>query len=90
MKAVLRSDKHVKPAEVEFRLLTIEEIKTAQHVWVLDRNGRAAEVKVTSVKTWKRRADVEVHLQFGLYEHFFVTCKDGQNEELFARVYSED
>jgi hypothetical protein len=69
--------------------LTIEEVKTTSHAWILDRNGCAAKVKLTSVKTWKRRSDVEVHCRYGLYEFFVITCKDGENTVLFARVYPE-
>ncbi len=77
IQAILGSDKRKNPAMVNFRTLTIEEVKSASHVWLLDRNGKAVQVKVTSVKTWKRRSDVEVHCKYGLYEYFVITCKAG-------------
>jgi hypothetical protein len=36
---------------------------------VCDDNGRIAEVKITSVKTWKTRPDVGVGWKYGLYEY---------------------
>lgn len=67
-KAASRYDK--KSTEKEYRLLTLEECKKLSgHCDVIDRNGKIAHVKITSLKTWKTRQDVKVGWKFGLYEY---------------------
>lgn len=72
--AFLRSDKKVKPTGRLYRFLTYKECRALpSHAEILDRSGRVATVKITSIKTWKTRPDLEIHCKFGLYEFFEVT-----------------
>ena len=75
MKTTMRSDKRKNPQQVEYEFLTFAECKSLHgHACILDRQGKIANVKITSVKTWKTRPDeLEVHCKFGLYEYFVVT-----------------
>jgi hypothetical protein len=90
MKTSMRGDNHIHPQEVEYRFLTNEECRKLgdgwnNHVHILDRHGKIAQVKVTSVKTWKTRDDIEVNCKFGLYEYFTVRMSnDSPNTELVA------
>lgn len=70
--AKLRSDKRKNPTYRNYRRLTFDEVKSSngKHVLCLDRNGDIANVHITSIKTWKTRPEIEVHYQFGLYEHY--------------------
>lgn len=71
-----RSDKQKTPVMHNFDLLSWDEIKaikTGDTILILDRHECAAPVKVTSVKTWKRRPDVDIHCKFGLYEFFVIS-----------------
>lgn len=68
--ASLRSDKRVNPEVKSYRFLTLAECKALHgHCLVIDRNGKIANVAITSVKTWKTRPDVKVGWKFGLYEY---------------------
>ena len=73
IKAALRSDRHVKPTMRTYRRMTAGELVARRTYESLDRNGKVANVKVTSIKTWKTRSDIEVHCQFGKYEHWTET-----------------
>lgn len=65
-----RSDKSRVPETRQYQFLTIEECKSLRgHCDVVDKNGKIANVKITSVKTWKTRRDVLVGWKFGLYEY---------------------
>jgi hypothetical protein len=69
--AAYRSDRRTYPAKRSYRYLTVAEVKALQpgsRVKVLDQNGRVAEVKITSIKTWKTRPDVQIGWKFGMYE----------------------
>lgn len=35
----------------------------------IDINGFLRDVKITSIKTWKTRSDIEIHWKYGLYEY---------------------
>jgi hypothetical protein len=91
--ASYRSDRHVHPQAVNYRILTNEECRHlahSAHCHILDRAGRIAQVKITSVETWKRKPDVIVHCQYGLYEYFTVRISpDRPNSELIALVEVE-
>lgn len=77
--ASLRSDRRKYPETRLYRYLSYQELKDKQnyyrsnHILLLDQNGKVARVKVTSIKTWKRKPDLEIHCQFGLYEFFVET-----------------
>jgi len=88
IKTSLRSDKRKNPEVKEYRYLSNEECRNLRgHAQILDRNGKVANVKITSVKTWKTRSDIEVKCQFGLYEYFTVRLSDQtQNSELVTEV----
>lgn len=83
-----RYDKRVNPEIREYRILTNEECKKLSgHALILDQSGKVARIKITSVKTWKTRPDIEVKCQFGLYEWFTVRLSDKvQNTELVEEV----
>lgn len=71
-----QGDKHKHPETKNVRYMTIDDakqLKYGDHVLVLDQSGCYAICKVTSVKTWKRKPEVVVHLKYGLYEHFTET-----------------
>jgi hypothetical protein len=75
----MRGDNRKSPEIVKFEILTTDECKALTgHAHILDRVGKVARVKITSVKTWKRRPDVEVRCQYGLYEHFKITITPTQ------------
>lgn len=80
--ASLRSDRHVNPEVKSYRFLTLEECKSLHgHSLVIDRNGKIANVAITSIKTWKTRQDVQIGWKFGLYEFGkdTFTCDDDNN-----------
>lgn len=60
---------------IELRPITFEEalnLRYRDEVYILDREGRAARIRVNSkVKTWKREPGrIEIGFAFGLYEKF--------------------
>lgn len=74
----LHSDKkHKSPVMV--REYTLSELKTLSgHCLFVTRFGDLATVKVTSVKTWKRRLnDVTIGLKYGMYEYFKAEYVNG-------------
>lgn len=75
-----RGDKHKHPKTIRVRELTFQELQTirsGQHIDLLDKNGQLASVKVTSVKTWKRRPkDFDINCKYGLYEYFAIHVRD--------------
>jgi len=71
--AALRSDKRKTPTMHTYETVKAGDVVNGRTYWSLGDNGRAANVKVTSVKTWKTRPDIEIHLQFGMYEHWVET-----------------
>lgn len=67
--AISRYDKSTHPTTQNYRFLTLAECKALSgRAQAIDRHGRIANVKITSVKTWKTRPDVRVGWKFGLYE----------------------
>ena len=90
---IMRSDKRKNPEQVEYEVLTFAECKSLHgHACILDRQGKIANVKITSVKTWKTRPDeIEVHCKFGLYEYFVVTVTaERPNTELVRIVEKQE
>jgi len=87
----LRSDKRKNPAMVTVQYLTFEEVKALKnHAQVLDRHCKVAEVKITSIKTWKTRPNiVEVHCKYGMYEFFSETVTRETQQTFFVKVISE-
>jgi len=92
IKTSLRSDKRVNPEVREYRILTNAECRNLRgHAEILDCNGKVARVKITSVKIWKTRSDIEVKCQFGLYEYFTVRLSDNTfNTELVTEVLDDE
>lgn len=84
MEAKLRSDRKVNPTMREYRILSNEKCRILSgHCGILDRNGNIAQVKITSVKTWKRNNDIEVNCKYGMYEYFTIRISDtNPNTEL--------
>jgi hypothetical protein len=82
-----RSDKRKNPELANFRRITFEEAKNLcqnRRYPIIDKNGNWAEVKITSVKTWKRDPErLEVHCQYGLYEYFTLN-ENNYNEILIS------
>lgn len=39
------------------------------HCQAIDIYGKLRNVKITSIKTWKTRSDIEIHWKYGLYEY---------------------
>lgn len=76
----MRGDRHKHPKAIRVRESTFQELQTirsGQHIDLLDKNGQLARVKVTSVKTWKRRPnDLDINCKYGLYEYFAIRVRD--------------
>lgn len=91
MQAVMRSDKRKNPQPVECELLTFEECKALTgHAYILDRYGKIARVKITSVKTWKTRPnEIEVHCKFGLYEYFTLSIDEHSPNKELVRIVED-
>ena len=91
MKTTMRSDKRKNPESVEYEVLTFAECKALSgHAYILDRQGKIANVKITSVKTWKTRPnEIEVHCKFGLYEYFTVTIDSHSPNKEMVRIVSQ-
>lgn len=86
----LRSDKRKSPTMYKVEYLTYDECKVlGSHAKVLDKNGKIADVKITSVKTWKRRADVEIHCKYGMYEFFSETVTPDRQQSLFVKIIDD-
>ena len=71
----LRGSRLKVPARIELRHITFEEALSLGHrdnVFVVDRQGRAATVRVNSaVKRWKTDPTrIEISFAFGMYEKF--------------------
>lgn len=85
-----RGDNRKSPEIVKVRRMTYDELKTWHpNLDILDRNGKMAHVKVTSVKTWKRRPDVEIHCKYGLYEYFTVTVTPDRQQNEFVKIIDD-
>ena len=73
MKTVLRSDRRKNPETVEYEYLTFDECRALaheSHCHILDQQGKIAQVKITSVKTWKTRPnELLIGWKYGLYEY---------------------
>lgn len=65
-----RYDYRKEQAQRLYRFATLEECKhLSGTVNALGKDGKVANVKITSLKTWKTRPDVKVGWKFGLYEY---------------------
>lgn len=71
--STMRADRRVHPQQVTYEFLTFDECKalaSESHCDVLDRYGRIAMVKITSVKTRKTRPnELLIGWKFGMYEY---------------------
>jgi hypothetical protein len=92
MQAKMRSDKRKKPQMYEYEYLSYEECRALNnHAYILDQYLNIASVKITSVKTWKTRDDVEIRCKYGMYEFFTVEISSSSpNTELIKLVEKED
>ena len=86
--AKMRSDRSVNPQRFYYRILTNDECRVLSgHAYILDRAGDIAQVKVTSIKTWKTRPEFEVHCKYGLYEFFTIRMDPNTpNTELITLI----
>ncbi len=72
----LRSSRKKVKDTINLRQITLDEAKALrsgwQSVYMIDRNGNAAEVRVSSaVKRWKTDPDrIEISFKYGMYENF--------------------
>lgn len=76
-KASSHYDRSKNPEVKEYEFLTLEECKhLSGHADVVDKNGKIAHVRITSMKTWKTRPDVQVGWKYGMYEFGkeLITC----------------
>lgn len=87
------SDKRKSAPVKTWRVLELADLKAlraGQRVNFLTRQGDVAQVKVTSVKTWKTRpGDIRLGLKYGMYEYSHVEYINGQyssGEYLVAEV----
>jgi hypothetical protein len=89
----LRSDKRKNPEYKDYIPLTYVEclaLKNESHCLILDRENHIANVKITSIKTWKRKPDVEVHYKYGPYEYFTIKLSpEIDNTELVKEFIPE-
>jgi hypothetical protein len=101
MKEYSGRGKNATCVEVTYQRLTLDEVKAlcqGQRVDFLSRQGTIKQVTITSVKTWKTRADVHVGLKYGLYQYSYteyqVNKESGhismQGEILVRRVDCND
>jgi hypothetical protein len=88
LQTIMRGDRRKNPEKVFYRVLSFDECKALTgHSYILDKHGHIARVKITSVKTWKTRPDVEIHCKFGMYEFFVIRIDShSPNTELVAIV----
>ena len=78
-------DRSKKPELFNVRQVTFQEALAARNTYnigAIDLNGNWRKIKITSVKTWKRRpADCEVHWKYGLYEYGYTSFIDGKHSD---------
>lgn len=73
---------------IEYRELTFDELKSLHgRVSVLDQAGRIAEVKITSVQSWKTRPyNLDIHCKYGLYDYFVCHVRNSIPDMTFIEV----
>ena len=68
-----QGDRKVKPTPVTVRPMTKAEVwalPSGGHVDTILLNNRLGQVKITSIKTWKRQPErLEIHVKYGMYEY---------------------
>lgn len=56
-------------SEYDFKPFNLTNNRPYQgHVCAIDNSGFLRNCKITSIKTWKRKPDMEIHWKYGLYE----------------------
>ena len=84
--AKFRSDKRKVPTLHNWEYLTADECKKLSgYCCIVDWKGDVARVKITKVKTWKTRSDIEVHWKFGLYEYGITLITDSRPNTEFVK-----
>jgi hypothetical protein len=86
-----RSDRSKKPAYHQYSPLTFEEcMKLAKGgiCIALDDHGNYFHVRITSVKTWKRRPYIEVHYKYGLYVYGYERVEPFTQQCFFVKEAS--
>lgn len=88
MQAKMRSDRKKSPTMYEIRELTFDELKRlSNHAYILDQAGQIANVKITSVKSWKTRPNnLDIHCKYGLYDYFIVHVVDCNPDMTFIEI----
>jgi hypothetical protein len=51
----------------------IAALKSGSRICFISNNGMLRRAKVTSVKRWKTKPDIEVHAKYGMYEFGILT-----------------
>lgn len=88
-----RSDRKKNPTPIDVDYLSMEEIKSLHSgdtIHILDQNDRLARVKITSIKTWKRKPDIEIHVKYGLYEYFTINVIDASPDMPLVKIIYKD
>jgi hypothetical protein len=87
----LRSDKRKNPDYKDYIPLTYAEcLELKNDCLILDRENHVANVKITSIKTWKRKQDIEIHCKYGMYEYFTIKLSpEIDNTELVKEFIPE-
>ena len=66
-------DRSKHPGTVKVQNFTLDELKTLKtgtRQWFMCGDGKARQLTITRVKTWKRRPnEVEVHGKYGMYDY---------------------
>jgi hypothetical protein len=93
MYTTLRSDKHKNPVKYHVQFLSFQEIQSLSsrsHVDCLDKNSQLAQVKITSIKSWKRQpGHLEFHFQYGLYEHFTEDFYSDRSQKFLVKIVDD-
>jgi hypothetical protein len=59
-----------------YETISYQDIKSGKlpsHVDCISIHGDVIHTKVTSIKTWKKRPEIEIHLKYGLYKYAETT-----------------
>ena len=88
MQTSYRSDRKKNPTLYDYQEFTFDDLKCLSgRVKVLDQAGKIAEVKITSIKTWKRRPlDLDIHCKYGLYDYFICHVRNGLPDMTFIEL----
>lgn len=91
---IARSDRKKNPTMINVENLTWDELKSlssGRSIHILDQFGKLATVKITSIKTRKRRPyDIEIHVKYGLYEYFVIQVNDKESDMTIVKIIYDE